>query len=693
MNKYLVTSALPYANGPLHVGHIAGAYLPADIFVRAQRLAGHDVLYICGTDEHGVPITITAAKEGTTPRAVVDRYHKEISEALDAFHIKFDNFSGTARAPHAKLSQEMFLNLLKNNYVDIKEEDQFFDEEQQKFLPDRYVEGTCPKCGDTGARGDQCDKCGSLLTPFELIDVRSALSGSKPSVRRVKHWYLKLQDFEQRLVEWLKNKPQWKDNVTKFILGWIRTEGLHERAITRSLDWGIPVPLDDPEAKGKVLYVWFDAPIGYISSTMEWAERQGRPDAWKDYWQNPNTKMVHFIGKDNIPFHAVIWPAILMGQGKDNPWILPYDIPANEYLNLEGQKISTSRNWAVWAKDAVNDFSVDSLRYAIASNAPESKDADFAWDFFQARNNDELSNIIGNLCNRTLTFIHKEGGVVPAASYIDQDKRHLATMQETLNKLFQAFEGYHVREACKLMMDLGREGNRYFDETKPWELRKTDPQRLQTVLNVCLETLKILAFGMAPILPEGSQKIWTMLGQKTPLKDERLQTIFSHSLPVGQKLGASEILYRKIEDAEITAQKEKLYKKAGITMEPVKDTNEKPQESKTPPAKPQITIEDFAKIDLRVAEIIEAAPLEKSRKLIKMQLKVGEERRQVLAGIKEFVDPASLVGRKIVIVYNLKPALLAGEESQGMLLAASTDDHSQLCILDPGDIPSGSIVR
>lgn len=690
MNRFLVTSALPYANGPLHLGHLAGAYLPADIFVRSRRLAGDHVLYICGTDEHGVPITISAAKENISPRAVVDRYHGEISDAFRAFRIDFDNFSGTARPVHAKLSQEMFLTLLDNKHVMVKEEEQFFDDDRQKFLPDRYIEGTCPKCGDTGARGDQCDACGSLLTPFELLNPRSALSGSTPSVRSVSHWYLKLQDFEQRLVSWIESKKNWKDNVTKFILGWIRTEGLRERAITRSLDWGIPVPLDSPDAKGKVLYVWFDAPIGYISSTIEWAERQGTPDAWKDYWQNPDTKLVHFIGKDNIPFHAVIWPSVIMGQ-EDNKWILPYDIPANEYLNLEGEKISTSRNWAVWAKDAAADFPSDTLRYAIAANAPENKDADFVWSFFQARNNDELANIVGNLCNRVLTFTQKEGGAVPSASYTPRDEAHFTTLQNILQKLFTAFEGYHVREACKLMMDIGREGNRYFDETKPWELRKTDPQRLQTVLNVCLETLRILAFAMYSVLPTGAEKLWAMLGQSSPLNAERLGDILKKRLPAGQKLGAVEILYRKIEDSEIQIQKEKLFQKAGKTME-APETSPKPEPS-CAPQKPEITIEDFMKIDLRVAEIIEAEPLEKSRKLIKMQVQVGDTRRQILAGIKEFVDPASLVGRKIVIVYNLKAAKLAGEESQGMLLAASTEDHSQLFIINPGDIPSGSVVR
>ena len=681
MARYLVTSALPYANGPLHLGHLAGAYLPADIFVRSRRMNGDEVLYICGTDEHGVPITIRAESENVTPRDIVNRFHDEIKDSFDRFNIEFDNFSGTARPNHAKLSQEFFLNLLNNDHIMVKEEDQFYDEQSDRFLPDRYVEGTCPKCGDEKARGDQCDKCGVLLTPFELINPTSSLSGSKPIIKSAKHWYLKLQDFEKDLTTWLESKKTWKDSVTKFMLGWIRTDGLRERAITRDINWGIPVPLDDPDAKGKVLYVWFDAPIGYISSTMEWAERIGKPEIWKDYWKNKDTKLVHFIGKDNIPFHAVIWPSLLMGQKSD--WILPHDIPANEYLTLEGEKISTSQNWAVWATEAAKDFPADTLRYALAANAPESKDADFTWAFFQSRNNDELANIYGNLVNRTMTFLHKEGGIVPEANYNERDQEHFTYLENKLNDLFVAFEHYKVREACKLMMDLAREGNRYFDETKPWVLRKTDPERLNTVLNVCLNTLRILSFASYCIIPDSAKKLWKMLGQEGDLSLERLNTVMKNSLPMGQKLNESEILFRKIEDSEIKAQIEKLNKQSG---------HKKMEETPIKESKPEITIEDFLKLDLRVAEIVAAENLEKSRKLLKLQLKIGNESRQILAGIKEFYSPEELVGRKIVIVYNLKPAKLAGELSEGMLLAASTEDKSLLFLVDPGDIPSGASV-
>ncbi|MGL4677156.1 MAG: methionine--tRNA ligase [Brevinema sp.] len=681
MARYLVTSALPYANGPIHLGHLAGAYLPADIFVRSRRLHGDEVVYICGTDEHGVPITITAEAENVAPKDIATRYHHEIKEAFDQCYIDFDNFSGTARPHHAELSQQFFLTLLDNNHLSVKEEKQFYDEQAERFLPDRYVEGTCPKCEYTKARGDQCDRCGLLLTPFELKNAKSTLSGSKPVIKQEKHWYLNLQDFEARLVEWLESKKDWKDNVTNFMLGWIRTDGLHERAITRSLNWGIPVPIDIEDAKNKVLYVWFDAPIGYISSTIEWAERIGQADLWKEYWQNPDTKMIHFIGKDNIPFHAVIWPSILMGQNSN--WILPYNIPANEYLTLEGEKISTSLNWAVWVHDVVKDFPVDSIRYALAANAPESKDADFTWTSFQSRNNDELANIYGNLVNRTMTFVHKEGGEVPPALHSTRDNEHFSYLDDKLNELFSAFEKYKVREACKLMMDIAREGNRYFDEMKPWELRKNDPKRLKTVLNVCLNTLRILAFASFSIIPHSADKLWNMLGQKNPLSQERLSTIMRSSLAIGQALNASEILFRKIEDTEITTQIDKLQKQSGQKMTQVAPIKE---------AKPEITIEDFLKIDLRVATILSAEIPQNSRKLLKLIVQIGTEERQIMAGIKEFYTPEELIGRNIVIVYNLKPTKLAGELSQGMLLAASSDDKSQVILIDPGDIFSGSSV-
>jgi len=679
MERYLVTSALPYANGALHLGHLAGAYLPADIFVRSRRLNGDDVIYICGTDEHGVPITLRAESEGVTPRDIVARYHFEIKTAFDNFNIDFDNFSGTARPNHTKLSQDFFLTLLENDHILLKEEKQFYDEQSQRFLPDRYVEGICPRCNDERARGDQCDHCGCLLTPFELINPRSALSGAKPIIKVASHWYLRLQDFEDKIVKWLENKKDWKDNVINFILGWIRAEGLRERAITRNINWGISVPINDPIAEGKVLYVWFDAPIGYISSTIEWASHQEDPEIWKKYWKDPATKMIHFIGKDNIPFHAVIWPSILMGQNSD--WILPYNIPANEYLTLEGKKISTSQNWAVWANDAVKDFPADALRYSLAANAPESKDADFSWLFFQSKNNDELANIYGNLVNRVVTFIHKEGGVVPEALYIPRDVEHFEYLQNKLKELFNAYKNYKVREACKLMMDIAREGNRYFDEMKPWELRKTDQIRLKTVLNVCLNNLLLLAFASYPIIPETAQKLWSILGQDSLLASERVGKILYYKMRIGQKINQAEILFKKIEDEQITQQIKKLYEQSGqkIMEDPI-----------IKESKPEITIDDFLKLDLRVAEIIKAEAPEKSRKLLKLKVKIGQEERQIMAGIKEYYSPKELIGKKIVVVYNLKPIKLTGEISEGMLLAASNGDKSMLYLVDPGDIASGA---
>ncbi len=682
MARYLVTSALPYANGPLHLGHLAGAYLPADIFVRSRRLNGDDVVYICGTDEHGVPITLRAEAEGVSPRDIVDRYHWEIKEAFDKFYIDFDNFSGTARPVHSKVSQEFFLNLLENGHLVVKDEEQFYDVQAEKFLPDRYVEGTCPKCGYEKARGDQCDNCGTLLTPFELINPRSSLSGSKPVIKTERHWYFKLQDFEQNIVDWIESKSNWKDNVTKFILGWIKTEGLRERAITRSIDWGIPVPLDSKDAENKVLYVWFDAPIGYISSTIEWAERIGKPELWKEYWQNPETKLVHFIGKDNIPFHAVIWPASIMGQNSN--WVLPYDIPANEYLTLEGQKISTSLNWAVWANDAVKDFPADSLRYAIAANAPESKDADFSWAFFQARNNDELANIYGNLVNRTMTFAHKEGGIVHKADYSERDLEHFRTLDAKMQELFTAFQNYKVRESCKLMMDIAREGNRYFDEQKPWELKKNAPERLKTVLNVCLNTLRILSFASYSIIPQSSVNLWEMLGQKSSLADERLDGVIYRHLPEGQQLNESRILFKKIEDSQIKEQLEKLEKQSGKKIM---------QEENTKPAKSEVTIEDFQKLDLRVGKITNVEAPEKLKRLYKLTVQIGSESKTILSGIKEYYTAEELMDKNVVVIYNLKPAKLGGEMSEGMLLAASTEDKSRVILIDPGDIPSGNTVN
>ncbi len=676
MERYLVTSALPYANGPIHLGHLAGAYLPADIFVRYKRLNGDDVLYICGSDEHGVPITLRAEKEGVTPREIVDRFHNIMVESFDKIGVHFDNFSGTARPKHFEISSKFFTDLYTNGNIMDKTEKQYYDEKMERYLPDRYIEGECPHCGYDKARGDQCDNCGKLLNALELKNPRSAMSGVVPVIKETRHWYIRLQDFEERLTQWIESKDNWKDNVKRFVLGWIRNEGLRERAITRDLSWGIPVPLE--EAKGKVLYVWFDAPIGYLSSTVEWAEKTGQPDKWKDYWLDPKSRMVHFIGKDNIPFHAIIWPAVLMGQNEN--YVLPYDVPANEYLTLEGEKISTSNNWAIWLHEYLEDFPADPLRYFLAANAPETKDADFSWKGFQSKNNDELANILGNFANRTLTFLEKHnGGEVPAAQYSPEDEATFKTLQESVEKMLDNLSQYRVREAVKHMMDLARTGNKYFDENKPWAL-KEDKVRLDTVLNVCLNILRVLSVAMYPFIPFSAEKLWKMLGQKSQIKEQRWSDFLTQSLTTGQKMGPVEILFVKYDDKLIQAQLDKLIQKSQKDKKEVKGK-----------VMEEISIEDFLKVDLRVAEIVEAEALEKSKKLLKLQVKVGDETKQILAGIKEFYDAADLVGKKIIIVNNLKPAKLMGEESRGMILAASNSDKSELCLLMPEkEMESGS---
>jgi methionyl-tRNA synthetase len=675
MGKYLVTSALPYANGPLHLGHLAGAYLPADIYVRFRRLQGDDVVYICGSDEHGVPITIRAEKEGVSPRVIVDRYHSEMENSFKRMNIDFDNFSGTARPRHYEISQKFFLDLLENNHLETKTEDQFFDESKKRFLPDRYIEGKCPNCGYEKARGDQCDKCGRLLNPVDLINPVSILSGEKPVIKKTFHWYLKLQDFETRLIEWIKSKENWKDNVRNFALGWIEKEGLKERSITRDIEWGIPVPLKDKKAEGKVLYVWFDAPIGYISSTVEWAEKTGNPSRWKDYWQNPSTKIIHFIGKDNIPFHAIIWPAILMGQKE--PYQLPYEIPANEYLTLEGEKFSTSQNWAVWVDEYLDNFPPDPLRYYLAANSPETKDSDFSWKAFQTRNNEELSNILGNLANRTLTFIMNNcGGIVPAGNYTIEDEAVFTCLTKKSTEICEHYDSYHVREAAKDIMDIARIGNKYFDDEKPWVLKKENPERMMTVMNVCMNILRMLAIAMYPIIPGSAERLWKMIGEVSDLKSEKWFDSISKNIKAGLKVGDTEILFPRYDDKIIQVQINRLLKNSrrNSQLQPV-------------------TINDFRKFDLRVAEIIEAGTVPKSNKLLKLKVQVGETYKQIVAGIKPYYDPAFLIGKKIIIINNLEPAKLMGETSEGMMLAAGNEDHTKVIFLTPeSDIESGAKV-
>ncbi len=552
MEKTLVTAALPYANGPVHVGHLAGAYLPADIYVRFLKLTGKDVVFICGTDEHGVPITLAAEKLGVSPTEYVAENHKLIKDTFDKMGVCFDNFSGTARPVHHKVATEFFLTLNERGYLEKKTVKQLYCEHCSRFLPDRYVEGTCPKCGKTGARGDQCESCGSDLDQTELISPYCKICGGKPILRDSFHWFLKLGMFEEKLSQWLSTKKEtWKDNVLNFCSGLLK-EGLPDRAITRDMEWGIPVPL--PEGKGKVIYVWFDAPIGYISATMEWAEKiKNSPDLWKSYWQDPECRLIHFIGKDNIVFHSIMWPAVLMGVGG---YILPSQIPANEFLNLEGRKVSTSRNYAIWVHEFIQEFSADSLRYYISTIAPETRDSDFTLKDFQAANNGELADILGNFVNRTVTFVHKYfNGVVPD---VDNGNPTLAQIRSKIaqckKEMAEAYLGFQVRKACQLLMALCRDGNKFFNDAAPWKSRKDNPIECAVTLYACLSIIKAIAILCEPLIPFTSVKIKGLFNCDSSIKWDDLDS----PLKSGDRINILPILFTKIEDSAIESYKSRL---------------------------------------------------------------------------------------------------------------------------------------
>jgi methionyl-tRNA synthetase len=554
-DKILVTAALPYANGPLHLGHLAGAYMPADVYVRYQRLKGSDVLFICGSDEHGVPITIRADREGVSPQEIVDRYHAMMKASFTRLGILFDNYSRTSLPLHHKISQDIFLKLFHSGFVKEQEIEQYYCTTCRRFLPDRYIEGECPHCHHGGARGDQCEACGRWLEPELLLKPKCKICGSSPDMRATKHWYFRLADFQERLVQWQASKPNWKSNVREFCSGWF-SEGLTDRPITRDIDWGIPVPL--PDAQGKVLYVWFDAPLGYISSTVEWAQNRGTPERWRDYWCDPVTRLIHFIGKDNIVFHAIVWPAVLMAHGE---FILPDNIPANEFLNIEGEKLSTSRNWAVWADDYLELFPPDPLRYYLAANAPENKDADFAWKDFQARNNGELADILGNLVNRSLAFIEKHfDAKVPAVSSLNEaDQAVLTAIDTAAVSIGRLLDEFQVRRAVGELMNLARTGNKYFNDTAPWTSLKQDRARCAAALNTTVQLQLALAVLMDPFMPFSAARLWKMLNAPGSHNEHRWDEISKLRLPDGHVLGAKEILFRKIEDDVIEAQIARLH--------------------------------------------------------------------------------------------------------------------------------------
>jgi len=666
--KYLVTSALPYANGDLHIGQIAGAYLPADVFVRFLRLLDKEVIYICGTDEHGAPISIKAEAENRKPRQIVDKYHKIIEKGFKGLGIDFDNFSGTATKTNTELSQKFFLNLYKKGYIRKKNSKQFYCEDCGRFLSDRYVEGICPNCGAAGARGDQCDTCGTLVETLELEEPVCKICGSTPIVKKTTHWYLDLPKFENKLKNWLENKNYWKENVLNFIMGWIK-QGLRERDITRDLDWGVPVPLE--EAKDKVLYVWFDAPIGYISSTKEWAKKIGQPEKWKEYWQNPHTKIIHFLGKDNIPFHTIIWPSMLMEQ--DETYNLPYDVPANEYLNIKGEKISTSRNLAIWVSDYLEYFEGEFLRYVLSANAPETKDSNFTWQDFQNKVNNDLANVYGNLANRVFSFAKSnfKGLIKQPKNFNRKSEDVLKQVFEIVGKIRDSYQDYRVRKATKFCIDIARLGNKYFDETKPWKTIKNDSALTEKTIYICLEILRIISIVFYPIMPQKNRELRSMMSLK---KEPKWANIFSENLEIFH-ISNVKPLINKISDERIEQQQElleKMYKGDEEKME----------------HKEEIPFEQFSKLEIRIAKVIEAEKIEKSNKLIKIKADIGGEVRQVVAGLAKYYKPEELVGKKVTLLVNLEPIKLMGEESQGMILAGENEEDISLLIPDK-DIEQG----
>lgn len=681
--KILVTSALPYANGPIHLGHLSGAYLPADIYVRYKRFKGDDIIFICGSDEHGVPITISADNEGVSPQVIIDRFHDANKKAFEKFGMSFDNYSRTSLPIHHDTAKEFFLEFYKRGILVEKKTNQFYDEKVKMFLPDRYVEGTCPKCGYEEARSDECENCGSLYDPSELKNPKSKISGKTPSLRETSHFYFPLGKYQpalEKYVEEMNKKYGWKDNVLQYCRGWFK-EGLKDRAITRDLDWGIKVPVDPPagqvgSAAGKVIYVWFEAVLGYISSTKEYSLLKGEPDLWKKYWMDPDTKYIAFIGKDNIVFHTIVFPALLIAwnEADKEQYCLPQNVPANEFLNFEGKKFSKSRNWGIDVTDFLNIFSADPLRYTLAANLPESRDTDFYWSEFQARNNNELADILGNLINRTFTFVnrHFDNKVPPRGKTENIDNELLQLLAEYPLKISSLFERYRIKEGVLEIMNLARAGNKYFNDTEPWKTVKSDKEKCGTTLNICLQTIYTLAELFYPVIPFSSEKLFKMLNAKPVRWDISGQ----NNLPEGHKLNKSEILFQKIENEIIEKQMEKLQE------QPVPEKTEE-----------KISYDDFIKTQLKVAEVIEAQKLEKSEKLLKLKVKIGEEERQVIAGIAKSYSPEEIIGKKVVIVANLKPAKLMGEVSEGMILAAESGDGKLEIISVSESVKTGTRVK
>jgi methionyl-tRNA synthetase len=678
--RHTVTAALPYANGPVHIGHLAGVYIPADIYVRYLRSKGEDVAFICGSDEHGMAITMRARKEGIDPQQIVDKYHGMIKESFDQLGVSLDIYSRTSNPVHHETAQEFFKKLYKEGKFEERVSEQYFDEEAKQFLADRYITGTCPKCNHPSAYGDQCENCGTSLNPTDLINPKSTLTGNPPVLKETKHWYLPLQNYEKWLNQWIVegHKNDWKPNVWGQCKSWI-DGGLQPRAMTRDLDWGIQVPVQG--ADGKVLYVWFDAPIGYISATREWAAEKGID--WEPYWKDKDTKLVHFIGKDNIVFHCIIFPAILKAHGD---YILPENVPANEFLNLENDKISTSRNWAVWLHEYLQELpgKQDVLRYALCANAPETKDNDFTWKDFQARNNSELVAILGNFVNRAVVLTHKyfEGKVPERGELFDIDREVLHALGQVPKKVGDSIERYRFREALAEMMDLARIGNKYLADTEPWKLIKTDEERVKSILNIALQLVANLAIVAEPFIPFSTAKLsdflnlgqldWSVAGSDDLLK-------------AGHELKQPQLLFEKIEDKTIEEQIQKL--------ENTKKQNQmENKEVEVAPLKETIVFDDFMKLDLRVGTILEAKRVEKSNKLLQFLVDTGVDKRTILSGIAKHYSPEEMIGKQVTIVANLAPRPMMGTVSEGMILMAE-DAEGNLRLIQPNEnVNPGSTV-
>ncbi len=677
--KITVTSALPYTNGPVHIGHLAGVYVPADIYTRYHRAIGNDVIHICGSDEHGVAISMKAKKEGITPQQVIDKYDAIIRKSFEDFGISFDNYSRTSRKIHHDTASEFFKKLYKQGDFIEEITEQLYDAEANQFLADRFVVGTCPKCGNEESYGDQCEKCGTSHNATDLINPKSAITGNIPELKQTKHWFLPLDKHEEFLRTWIlkDHKNDWKSNVLGQCKSWI-DDGLKPRAVTRDLDWGIPVPVDG--GKGKVLYVWFDAPIGYISATKEWAEREGKN--WEDYWKNENTELVHFIGKDNIVFHCIIFPSMLKAHGD---FVLPKNVPANEFLNLEGNKLSTSKNWAVWLHEYLEDFpnQQDVLRYTLTANAPENKDNDFTWKDFQAKNNNELVAIFGNFINRVVVLTHKyyNGVVPPAKDTTKFDEEVLQTLSLYPALIADSIEKFRFREASQKLMEVARLGNGYLADEEPWKVIKTDEERVKTIMNVALQICTALAVLSEPFLPFTSKKLKNIL----KIDDLKWNDVTEKDILIseGHQIGEQELLFSKIEDKDIEAQLQKL--------EDTKKANEQANKTATP-QKDTIEFDDFTKIDIRIGTILEAEKIAKTKKLLKLKVDTGIDTRTIVSGIAESFSPEEIIGKQVSVLCNLAPRKLRGVESQGMILMTDTPDGKLAFISPSKKVDNGSEV-